>query len=211
MKKIIFVIILLVSMVAQAKTADVVAEKTATGVATVYEDGRNVVKTIYQDAKDVSPAVKKAFESLAGEMKVTTDYLWNILVNQQKVYSWGLLILTLASISNWCLLYYRNFSEKARNKMVKVVVSSTTERNPDYDNAYGGQTDPRKKYKMADEIVELPMGDTDRSNALLILHIIICLTMSSFSAYYFSTMLTGFINPEYGALKTITEVVSHLK
>ena len=43
------------------------------------------------------------------------------------------------------------------------------------------------------------------------LHLIICLGLSGLSIYHFADMLTGFLNPSYGALKTITEVVKTLK
>jgi len=43
------------------------------------------------------------------------------------------------------------------------------------------------------------------------IHLMICLGLSGFSAYHFSDMLTGFINPEFGALKTIAEIAIKLK
>ena len=43
------------------------------------------------------------------------------------------------------------------------------------------------------------------------LHLIICIGLSGLSVYHFSNMLTGFINPEFGALKTIVEVATKLK
>jgi hypothetical protein len=43
------------------------------------------------------------------------------------------------------------------------------------------------------------------------LHLAICITLSVFSFLHFSDMLTGFINPEFGALKTIMEVVKNIK
>lgn len=41
--------------------------------------------------------------------------------------------------------------------------------------------------------------------------IILFIALSYFSFIHFSDMLTGFINPEFGALKTIVEVATKLK
>lgn len=43
------------------------------------------------------------------------------------------------------------------------------------------------------------------------LHLIICISLSGLSVYHFGDMLTGFINPEFGALKIIAEMAIKLK
>jgi len=88
MKNVLLVTMLVVSIFTQAKTADVIVEHTADGVSTVYSDGKQVVKTAYEEIKNVSPQVKQAFQSLATEMKVTTDYLWDVLIKQQRYILW---------------------------------------------------------------------------------------------------------------------------
>jgi len=209
MKNVLLVMMLVVSIFTQAKTADVIVDHTADGVSTVYSDGKQVVKTAYEEIKNVSPQVKEAFQSLASEMKVTTDYLWDVLVKQQKVYSVALLALTLGSLFNWWLLWYRNFSTTANNKTVKKLLPSD-KRNPDYET-YPNVVNDINKYKSLLEVKEIPYLDTDKAKAILFIHSILCIILSSFSAYYLSTMLTGFMNPEFGALKAITEVVKSLK
>lgn len=68
------------------------------GVSTVYNDGKDVVKTVYQDIKSMTPEIKNALEQLAKALKTTSEELWKILVKQQRVYSYAILLSLLFSI-----------------------------------------------------------------------------------------------------------------
>lgn len=68
------------------------------GVSTVYNDSKSVVTTVYQDIKNMTPEIKNALEQLAKALKTTSEELWKILVRQQKVYSYAILISLLFSI-----------------------------------------------------------------------------------------------------------------
>ena len=205
---------------AQEKQVDQVLNDSKKGVSTVYNDGKTVVQTIYSDAKKLSPKVEQAVSSLAQSLKTTSENLWNILVKQQKVWSIGFLILTLASLINWLLFYKRYLNNKLKEenfiKGKEDVIGQIL--NPKYDNFYANrkeyQGDPRAKEtidgKVGEKDILLQMVNSNNS-WFKYLHLIICLGLSGLSIYHFGDMLTGFINPEYGALKTIVQVASSLK
>lgn len=185
------------------------------GVATVYQDGTAVVKTVYNDAKSLSPKIESAIKSLAAELKTTTNALWSILVRQQLVWSIGFLILTLASIFNWYLFYKRNLNIKlSENDFVKgKKINKESFKNPDYSPYADIKTAKSEMYISKDQSEEeilLPI--INHTNTWFKwLHLTICLSLSLLSIYHFSDMLTGFINPEFGALKTIAEIAIKLK
>ena len=207
---------------AQEKQIDKVLDNSEKGVSTVYNDGKAVVQTIYSDAKKLSPKIESAIKSLATELKTTTDMLWVILVRQQLVWSIGFLILTLTSIFNWFLFYKRNLNirltEQDFVKGKKSIIDDIL--NPIYDNFYAKREeykdDPRSQATIkgiiegAEEEILIPIVNPN-NNSFKYLHLIICLGLSGLSIYHFSDMLTGFINPEFGALKTIVQVASSLK
>jgi len=232
MKK-IFLFIAIMSMTltfAQSKPIDKVWNDSKDGVNTVYKDGTAVIKTVYNDAKSLSPKIESALKSLATELKTTTNALWDILVKQQLVWSICFLILTLTSIFNWYLFYKRNLNIKL-NKDDYIIGQQDTYNlidNPSFSQSY---YDNYKQYegreawkdswtdiKYLKQIKEfngkkdilIPIVDY-KNNWFKYLHLIICLSLSGLSVYHFSDMLTGFINPEFGALKTIAEIAIKLK
>lgn len=193
--------------------SDGIVTSSQKGVSTVYKDGTSVVKTVYNDAKSFSPKIESAIKSLATELKTTTDALWKILVKQQLVWSIGFLILTLTSIFNWFLFYKRNLNIKlSENDFVKgKKINMKTEKNPDYDK-YGSGNRSKMFFEIIDneEEILLPIINPT-NNWFKYLHLILCLSLSGLSIYHFADMLTGFINPEFGALKTIAEIAIKLK
>lgn len=218
MKTKLLLIIAIMSMTltfAQEKQVDQVLNDSKQGVSTVYNDGKSVVQTIYNDAKKLSPKVEQAVSSLAQSLKTTSENLWTILVKQQKVWSIGFLILTLVSLFNWCLFYKRNLNIKLTEKNFikgeKTIYDSI--KNPDY-SSYASLGDIRSKLYInkseRKEEILIPI-ENNNNKWFKYLHLIICLCLSGLSIYHFGDMLTGFINPEYGALKTIVQVASIIK
>lgn len=237
MKKILILLMLCFTTLTFAQTSkeeiaqiikeqsDGIPNEKVTG-STVYNDGKKTVKQVYNDAKAFSPKIEKAVESLAGSLKTTANQLWNILVKQQFVWSCAFLILTIASLFNWCIFWKR--LNKTENKQIEF---ETLERdqlidipNPDFDqyiaNRQGYENNPKsqtfikgtigaKEQYLAPKIIstEDPKGLT----MFQIIHLLICIAISGLSFWHFTDMLTGFINPEYGALKTILEVANNLK
>ena len=213
MKKIILFIALMTMTLsfAQSKQVDKILDNSKDGVSTAYNDSKQAVSTVYNDIKSLSPKVESAIKSLATELKTTTNALWVILVRQQLVWSIGFLILTLTSIFNWYLFYKRNLNSNLKYDKVKVInqklfyKEGTTESDAkQYPNSYG------LSYRNIEE-EELQLIPNSTLPNFKYLHLIICIGLSGLSIYHFSDMLTGFINPEFGALKTIVEVATKLK
>lgn len=193
--------------------SDGIVNNSQKGVATVYNDGKSVVTTVYSDLKSSAPKVYKALESLAKELKTTTDALWVILVKQQLVWSICFLILTLSALFNWFIFYKRNLSVKLTEQdFVKGnKINKESVKNPEYTSYSSGD---RGKILLeiteSEEEILIPIVNPN-NNWFKYLHLIICIGLSGLSIHHFSDMLTGFINPEFGALKTITMVVQSFK
>jgi len=215
MKKIILFIALMTMTLsfAQSKQVDKILDSSEKGVSTVYKDGTAVVKTVYNDIKSLSPKVESAIKSLATELKTTTNALWVILVRQQLVWSIGFLILTLSTLFNWFIFYKRNLSVKLteQNFVKGNKINKKNVKNPEYTSYSSGD---RGKILLeiteSEEEILIPIVNPN-NNWFKYLHLIICIGLSGLSVYHFSDMLTGFINPEFGALKTIVEVATKLK
>ena len=176
-------------------------------IQTVYKDSKDGITTVYKDLKSTTPQIKSALQSLSKELKTTTDSLWKILVKQQLVYSWCFMTLLLASFFNWFLFYKRNLSNNLKYEKVAVIVQKykykdgTSQSDIDrYPSSYD-----KKYYDCEEEDFKLIPNST--ISFFKYVHLTGCITLSVFSFYHFSDMLTGFINPEYGALKTITEMI----
>lgn len=189
-----------------------------TSIETVYDDSKNGISTVYNDLKSTTPQIKSALESLSKELKTTTASLWLILVKQQLVWAWCFLILIFSSMFNWFLFYKRNLKiilkEENFIKGHKDIIGEID--NPKFEDYYfrNYPKDHRAQLKtqgpVGKEEILIPIININ-VDWFKYLHLIICLCLSRLSIYHFSDMLTGFINPEFGALKTITEVVKNLK
>jgi len=206
---------------AQSKQVDKLLDNSKEGVSTVYNDGKEAVSTVYNDVKSLSPKVESAIKSLATELKTTTNALWVILVRQQLVWSICFLILTLSALFNWYLFYKRT------QVLHKNITYITLERdmigniiNPKYESYYKDRDDIRSKMYVDGVIGKEEYSCPQNPNNVELsfiqhlfkyVHLILCLALSYFSFIHFSDMLTGFINPEFGALKTIVEVATKLK
>lgn len=190
---------------------------------TAYEDGKNAVTTVYSDVKSLSPKVTQAVQSLANSLKTTANQLWIILVKQQFVWSCAFLILTIISVINWILFYRRMYPSIKKieyDVLTRDIIGEVL--NPGYDKYYAerhpednralrfikGPVGGKEEY-FAPKIINKNSSEKDSIDQGL--HFALCVVISGFSAYHFPKMLTGFINPEYGALQTILEVANSLK
>ena len=220
MKKIILFIALMTMTLsfAQSKQVDKILDTSKDGVSTAYNDSKQAVSTVYNDIKSLSPKVESAIKSLATELKTTTNALWVILVRQQLVWSICFLILTLSALLNWFLFYKRNLNKLNENDFIigkKPIFGDILNTNYDryytkYDDDIRGKMYIKSDTPTGEEDITLPI--TNPNNIWFkYLHLIICIGLSGLSIWHFSDMLTGFINPEFGALKTIVEVATKLK
>ena len=212
--KILFIALMTMTLsFAQSKQVDKILDTSKDGVSTVYNDGKQAVSTVYNDVKSLSPKVESAIKSLATELKTTTNALWIILVRQQLVLSIGFLILTLSALFNWFIFYKRNLSTKLteQNFVKGNKINKKSIKNPEY-SAYSSGDRGKLFLETTDseEEILIPIVNPN-NNWFKYLHLTICIGLSGLSVYHFSNMLTGFINPEFGALKTIVEVATKLK
>lgn len=191
-----------ISSYSQSKEVNKVIDNTSNAIERVYADGTKVVNKAYEASSVIAPKIESALKSLGTELKVGANGVWNILIKQQLVWSICFLILTLSSIISWFFFYRNNFTFLKEGQYIKGIKKS-----PEYHtNNYG--TNSIKGY-IEEEIL---ISNKVSSNPWFkYLHLIICLTLSTLSILNFSNMLTGFVNPEFGAMKTIATIASQIK
>lgn len=202
------------------------------GVSTVYNDSKDGVKEIYSQIRSASPKAASIISSMADKLEVGVDSVWKILVRQQLVWSICFLILTISSIINWYAFYNKYITIKfnAETGIIGKRMVLHNIPNPEFNQAY---YDANKKYlgsdyssdkervnhisfktnipyESAEDYIMAPPV-TAGFGSFKYLHLIICIGLSLLSIYHFGTMLTGFINPEFGAMKNIMEFAVTLK
>ncbi len=151
-------------------SANNIANKASDAVSTVYGDGKSVVQQVYSDAKSVAPKLEEAIKELAHGLKVGAGQVWDIIVKQQLVWSWCILMVLILTCISWCHFWYR----------MKIGNS-----NNNWDNnghVWGA-----------------------------FITCCVAITGTILTGIHFSDMMTGFINPEYSAMKTIAEIASQIK
>lgn len=230
MKKILLLVMLTLSMSLTAGTNensfDKTINKTEKGISTVYNDSKDVVKTVYGDLKEVAPKIESAITEVAKGLKVGAENVWQILIKQQKVWSIGFLILTIVSCINWYLFYKRNYT---KNKDIEYTVLErdmiSDIPNPKWEKSYADDPYWRNKNDIrtiatikgvvGKEQYNAPLlpetNETGMQIFLKFVHLVFCITLSYFSFVHFADMLTGFINPEFGAMKMLFETAQTLK
>jgi hypothetical protein len=233
MKKLILLFVILLSLTINAENSfDKTVNKTGNGVGKIYTDSKSAISTVYSDLKSTAPQIAKGVNEMAKGLKVGAESVWKVLVKQQLVWSIAFLILTLASIINWCIFYKRNFIKlkphKAivgkRNKIINIP-------NPDFDQEYydqykkylGSTYSSEREYtekiqfkkviqkSVQEDYLMSPVEEGSDTSLFKYIHFIVCIALSGLSFYHFSDMLTGFINPEFGAMKNIVELTLSLK
>lgn len=233
MKKILLLVMLTLSMSLTAankeNSFDKTVNKTEQGISTVYNDSKDVVKTVYGDLKEVAPKIESAVTEVAKGLKVGAENVWDILIKQQMVWSIAFLILTIVSCINWYIFYKRNYTKykdieytvlerdiigDVENPKFESYYAEQAFKNPDrYAKDFRAQT--HIKGVVGKEQYNAPLlpetNETGMQIFLKFIHLIFCITLSYFSFIHFADMLTGFINPEFGAMKMLFEVVQTIK
>lgn len=229
MKKILLLVILTLNMSLTAQNEnsfDKTINKTEQGISTVYKDSKDVVKVVYNDLKEVAPKIESAVTEVAKGLKVGAENVWDILVKQQMVWSIAFLILTIVSCINWYIFYKRNYTKS------KDIEYTVLERdiigdipNPKWEKSYADDSYWRNKNDIRTiATIKAPIGkeqynapllseknETNTQIFLKFVHLIFCIILSYFSFTHFADMLTGFINPEFGAMKMLFEVIKTMK
>lgn len=201
------------------------ANNTEEPIKTVYSDSKTAISTMYNDAKSLAPKIENSIKSIAKGLKIGAESVWDILVKQQLVWSICFSILTLSSLLNWYSFYRRMYPPK--NNIEYTVLKRETMidiPNPKYDKYYANRSDYSGDVR-SKETIKGPSGAWEEYNApketveqwsntkeaFHWLHFCICATLSYFSFIHFADMMTGFINPEFGAMKNIAELALQLK
>lgn len=170
------------------------------------------VSTVYHDVKngiDINaPKIEQAIGSIAKDLKVTADQVWHILVKQQRVWSYCFLLLTLSALTNWYFFYkYNNFNLK--EDKYNIISLKNLVVNPNYSARYTtDESNPKFLTNYKEEVIP---HQGVHIKWFRYIHLIFCLILSVESYLHFASMLTGFLNPEFGAMQTIAEVAHSLK
>lgn len=144
------------------------SEETKSEIKKNYNEVKSGAALVYDDFKALGNEAKGAMSEIVKSVKNISLKTWDLLVKQQKVWSFMYLALTLSSIFLW---YKFNIFFK----------------------------------KMQTELTEL--NEYKLSNTLLtICFFIFAVASSVHSVSNIEQMLTGFINPEFGALRNVIEL-----
>lgn len=195
----------------------------------VIDKTSNAIETVYSDVKGSIPHINKAIESLGEDLKIGAHAVWDVLVRQQMVWSLAFLALTLSALFNWYTYWDRNFKkidvsklEKTRAKIPMEVDNPQFDQNffNRYNDSYAHNRSEREDvkfkkkvfvFKEVDEYIQ-PIENSTQNKAIIgYIHLLSCILLSVASIWNFKDMLTGFINPEFGAIKTIATIAEQLK
>lgn len=163
----------MVTTLSFAQSTEKITNKGAKGIEKAYNDGKDGVKTMYGDVKSLAPELKTGLAEIAKGLKTTSERAWDILVLQQRVWSWCYLFVTLSAMYLW----WRFFKQYERTTV---------------------------------DLTET--GEIKPSNTLLsVLLFLLVIIDSTISGINFESMMTGFLNPQFGALRTVIEFALTLK
>lgn len=191
--------------------SDGIYNNTTSATKTVYTDGKEAISTVYKDAKSLTPKITQGINEIAKGLKIGAESVWHILVKQQLVWSICFLILTIVSVFNWFMFYRRYLNNKlTEENFVKGQEDIISEiENPNY-NKYSSSSRQFMQGSVGKRDILIPIQNQN-NKWFSKFHFVICVCLSVFSAYHFGSMLTGFLNPEYGAMKDILFVALKLK
>ncbi len=71
------------------------------GIEKAYNEGKEGVQTVYGDVKSLAPELRALVAEIAKGLKTTSERVWDILVLQQRVWSWCYLFVTLSAMYLW--------------------------------------------------------------------------------------------------------------
>lgn len=195
MRKLLTLIITLcVFSMAQAKASETkqVIDTLAKGVATVYND-----------VKSVTPELKKALEKVSQELGVATANVWSVIVKQQKVNSIVYLTIFVLSSITWLSLLtivrrQTKYDDKINRAIETYAATMSTQEKKTYE------------FEVAKEFDKAGVSSKSDLTYVKVVLLILASAGSITTAWNFKSMVTGFLNPEYGAMQQLTELVLHL-
>lgn len=181
MKKIVFLFLLATSMMFASSTNVVETVQTAKEL---VEQSKPVVNTVYNDSKDLVKQLYEDSKGLGLKLEEGLKYVAEGL-KTTSIKAWDILVRQQL-VWSFCYLFLTLLSMFSVYQFFKQY--KTTFTNLDEDSDVKGS-----------------------KIFLSVIFGLIALTSSVGSGLHFEQMITGFVNPEYGALKTLFEVISDFK
>lgn len=150
----------------------------------IVNSGTNGISTVYSDTKQGVSTIYNDVKSLAPDAKETLKYFYKEIRNVS-IYTWDLLV---RQQTTWSICYL----------LLEILFFITI----------------YKFWKSFDKL----KTDTDEAGAMKSINYIpmigflgASIFLFVFNINHFEPMVTGFYNPEYGALKTLIELKGHIK
>jgi uncharacterized membrane protein (DUF373 family) len=202
MKKILLIALICFSYTVKAnESVDAVGKAVEKGTETVYADGKEVTKTLYADGKEVvktvyndgkelikSETVSNAVSSIAKGLKVAVAEVWRVLTMQQVV----------KSVTNLCIYIVL---------LVLIIIgvnyAKSTYRAHLILNGYN-PAEPSTARR-------IDLDDSAKGVASVIISIITIACVIALFVFGISSMtetVTGFVNPQYGAIQEVLQAVN---
>ena len=161
------------------------------------------VSTVYKDVKSMTPELKKAITKVSNELGVATANVWSVIVKQQKVNS--IVYLTVMILSSITWLSLLSIVKKSNTYDEKIDKAIET-----YANVLTTEQKKTYEFDVAKEFQKAGIGNNDANSWTQIALLVLAIIGSGTTVWNFKAMVTGFLNPEYGAMQQITQLVIEL-
>lgn len=157
-----------------------VVKATSNAVGTAYQDGKSATATVYGDSKDIVKQLYEDSKHLGGKLEGAISYVAEGL-KTTSIKAWEILVKQQL-VWSYCFLFLTLLSLYSVYRFFnqwKIMVTDTDE-----------------------------SGDVKQSHITLTFVLGVVAVVSSLtSGLHFEQMITGFVNPEFGALRTLFEII----
>lgn len=160
------------------------SKNATTGVATVYGDSKDATKTVYSDSKELVKELYADGKSLGLKLEDGLKSLAQGL-KTTSIKAWEILVLQQRV---WSLCYLSV-------TILSLIISYR------FTKQFG---------KMQTDVTET--GDVKESNITMTIILgLVSVSLLIASMLHFEKMVTGFVNPEFGAIRTLFEIIQTLR
>jgi len=161
-----------------------VLQTTSNAVGTIYNDGKSGVGTVYEDGKDLTKQLYADSKVLGSKIEETLKSIAEGL-KTTSIKAWEILVKQQL-VWSLCYLFLTLLSLYSIYR---------------FFNQWKYMTEDKDE-----------SGDIKASQGVLTLMLgIIAFVSSIISGIHFEQMITGFVNPEFGALRTLFEMIQNIK
>ena len=164
---------------ASTNTKEIV-KSTSNAVSTVYDDGKSATATVYGDGKDIVKQLYEDSKHLGSKLEGAISYVAEGL-KTTSIKAWEILVKQQL-VWSYCFLFLTLLSVYSIYRFF----NQWKTMNSDVDES----------------------GDIKQSHIILTFMLGVVAVVSSLaSGLHFEQMITGFVNPEFGALRTLFEII----